>query len=116
MGQADFRYGNPLMIDYTPAANIAIGQVVLLGNTAGLCTIVAHSAIESGKLGAAGAGGGVYDVVSLQNSANGTKVWWDDAADKVTTTSTNNALFGFIVSGGGAGANTTVSVLHKPYV
>jgi predicted RecA/RadA family phage recombinase len=116
MGQADFRYGDPLMIDYTPAANVALGEVVLFGNTAGVCTIVAHSAIETSKLGAAAAGGGVYDVVSLQNSTNGTKVWWDDAANKVTTTSTNNALFGFIVSGGGAGANTTVQALHEPYV
>lgn len=60
-----------------------------------------------------------FEIKSLKErisliDANGTKVWWDDSVDKVTTTSTNNALFGFIVSGGGAGANTTVKALHQP--
>ena len=116
MGQADFRHGNPLMIDYTPAANAAVGEVILMGNTTGLTCVVAHGALTTGVLNAVAAGGGVYDVVSLENSANGTKVWWDNAADKVTTTSTNNALFGFIVSGGSAGVNTVVKALHEPYV
>jgi predicted RecA/RadA family phage recombinase len=116
MPQATFRHGDPLMIDYTPAANAAAGDVVLLGNTAGICCVIAHDPLVSATPAAVAAGGGVYDVVSLQNSANGTKVWWDDSADKVTTTSTNNALFGFIVSGGSAGANTTVKALHQPYV
>jgi hypothetical protein len=66
--------------------------------------------------GAVAAGGGIYDVVNLNNAADYAKVWWDDSANKVTTTSTNNALFGFIVSGGGGGANTTAQALHKPYV
>lgn len=104
------------MVDYTPAANAANGDVILLGNTTGLTCGVAHHDLENGVLGSISAGGGVYDCVSLQNSANYTKVWWDDTNNKVTTTSTNNALFGYIVSGGSAGANTTVSVLHKPYV
>ena len=116
MAQTVFRHGDPLMIDYTPAANAVVGDVILMGNTAGVCCVVAHNDLVSGALSAVAAGGGVYDVTSLQNNANGTKVWWDDSADKVTTTSTNNALFGFIVHGGGAGANTTVKALHQPYV
>lgn len=116
MAQAIFRHGQPVMVDYTPAANAVNGDVLLLGNTAGLTCGVAHQDLTDAVLGAISAGGGVYDCVSLQNSANYTKVWWDDTNNKVTTTSTNNALFGFIVAGGGAGANTTVSVLHQPYV
>lgn len=116
MAQATFRHGDPIMVDYTAAANITSGDVVLLGNTTGLTCGVAHADITNTYLGAISAGGGVYDCTSLENSANYTKVWWDDSANKVTTTSTNNALFGFIVDGGSAGANTTVSVLHKPYV
>jgi hypothetical protein len=42
-------------------------------------------------------------------------VFWDDSANKVTTVSTNNAQFGYIVAGGGGGANSTAKALHKPY-
>jgi predicted RecA/RadA family phage recombinase len=116
MAQADFRHGAPVMVDYTPGSNVTAGDVVLLGNTTGLTCGVAHNDITASTVGAIAGGGGVYLCTSLQNSANYTKVWWDDTNNKVTTTSTNNALFGFIVDGGSAGANTSVSVLHKPYV
>jgi predicted RecA/RadA family phage recombinase len=117
MAQATFRHGVPLMVDYTPSgADVAAGDVVLIGNTAGWTCGVAHLDIEDGVLGALAAGGGVYEVVNLNNAANGTKVYWDNTNDKVTTTSTNNAQFGFIVSRGGGGANTNCLALHKPYV
>lgn len=117
MADATFRHGDPVMVDYTPAAgNIATGQVVLAGNTTGLTCLIAHKDIENTVLGAMAAGGGVYDVINLNNAANYTKIWWDDSANKVTTTSTNNALFGFIVAAGGGGANTNCRALHKPYV
>lgn len=105
------------MVDYTPAAgNLAEGAVVLVGNTAGWTCGIAHSPIANNALGALAAGGGVYDVINLNNAANGAKVYWDNSAKKVTTTSTNNATFGFVVAGGGGGANTTCRALHKPYV
>jgi hypothetical protein len=117
MAEATFRHGNPVMIDYTPAAgNISAGQVVLYGNTAGLTCLIAHRDIENAVLGAMAAGDGVYDVINLNNAANGAKVWWDDTNNKVTTVSTNNALFGFIAASGGGGANSTCRALHKPYV
>lgn len=117
MAEATFRTGDPIMVNYTPAAgNISAGQVVIVGNTTGWTCGVAHKDIENTKLGALAAGGGVYDVVNLDNAANGTKVYWDDSAAKVTTTSTNNALFGFVVSGGGGGANTTCRAIHEPFV
>jgi len=104
------------MIDYTPGANVTAGDVVLLGNTTGLTCGVVHTDTESGILGAIAAGGGVYDAVNLNNAATYAKVWWDDTNNKVTTVSTNNALFGFIVDDGAGGANSTCRVLHKPYV
>lgn len=117
MAQATFRHGDPVMIDYTPASgNVTAGDVILAGNTTGLCTVVAHMDIVNNTLGAVAAGGGVYDVTNLNNAANYAKVWWDDSANKVTTTSTNNALFGFVVSGGAGGANTTCQAIHVPYV
>jgi hypothetical protein len=116
MPQVTFRHGEPAMVDYTPGANVAAGEVVILGNTAGLTCGVVHVDTASGKLGAVAAGGGVYDCVNLNNAANYAKVYWDNATDKVTTVSTNNALFGFVVAAGGGGANSTCRVLHKPYV
>ncbi len=122
MATATFRHGEPTMIDHTPSAgDIAAGDIVLLGtigaNTGGTGALacVAHLPIANNALGAVAVGGGVYDIISLQNSVLGTRVWWDDATPtKVTTTSTNNALFGIVVDNAGGGANTVCRVLHAP--
>lgn len=123
MADTTFRHGSPLMIDYTPSSgNVALGEVVLLGsvtaNTAGTgaLALIAHHDITNNTKGAMAVGGGVYDVVNLNNAANGAKVFWDDTNNKVTTVSTNNALFGFVAEGGGGGANTTCTALHWPLV
>lgn len=114
---ATFRHGSVESYgDYTPSAGaVDAGDVVVLGNTAGLTCGIAHLDIPNGELGALALGGGIYDVVMLGNYAPWTKVYWDASVSKVTTTSTNNALFGFLVEGN-TGANTTVEALHKPYV
>lgn len=113
--EATFRHGDPTMVDYTPAAgDVAAGQVVLAGNTAGLTTLVAHVSIANNTLGALAAGGGVYDVTNLNNAANYAKVYWDDANSKITTVSTNMALFGYVVENGGGGANSVCRALHVP--
>lgn len=117
MAEAIMRHGNPRMIEYTPAAGaVDAGDVVILGNTAGLTCGIAHLDIPNAIQGALAVGGGVYEVVNLDNAANYAKVWWDNSAKKVTTTSTNNALFGFVTEDGGRGANTNCRVLHEPYV
>jgi hypothetical protein len=115
---AKFRHGEPVMLDYTPTTgNVAAGQVVLLGNTAGLTCGVAHKDIANNAVGALAGGGGVYEVLNLNNAADNAKVWWDATNTKVTTVSTNNALFGFIIVGtGGLGANSVCRALHFPYV
>ena len=117
MASATFRSGTPQMVDYTPGANVAAGDVVLLGNSAGITCGVAHVPIANGVLGALAVRGGIYEMINLNNAANYAKVYWDPATPtKVTTTSTNNAMFGFIASGGGGGANSTCRVLHEPLV
>ncbi len=117
MADTTFRHGNPTFIDYTPTGgNVAAGEVILAGNTAGLTCVVAHEPITNNTAGAVAAHGGIYDVVNLNNVANYAKVWWDNSANKVTSVSTNNALFGFVVSGGGGGANTTCQAQHLPGV
>jgi hypothetical protein len=110
------------MVDYTPSGgNVSAGDVVLIGsvtaNTGGTGAIaaVAHKDITNSTLGALSVGGGVYDVVNLNNAANGAVVYWDDTNDKVTTVSTNNAVFGYIVDDGAGGANSTARALHHPF-
>lgn len=124
MADSIFRHGSPVMVDYTPASgNIALGEVVVLGsvtaNTSGTGALAAvcHRPITNSTLGALAAGGGVYDMVNLNNAATGAKVYWDiqNNTRKVTSVSTNNALFGWIVAEGAAGANTNCKVLHAPY-
>lgn len=117
MASATYRQGDPQMIDYTPTSgNVSAGDVILAGNTTGLTCLIAHTDITNNTLGAVAAGNGIYSVTNLNNAANYAKVWWDATNSKVTTTSTNNALFGFVVGGGSGGANTTCYVIHKPYV
>lgn len=117
MADALLRNGDPTFIDYTPSGgNVAAGDVVLFGNTAGLTCVVAHEPITNNTAGAVACGGGIYDVVMLSNIAAGGKAYWDDTNNKLTSTSTNNALFGFVVGNGGAGANATVQALHFPFI
>ena len=122
MADTTYRHGNPVMIDYTPSGgDVAVGQVVLIGSVVansageGAMACICHRPIANNEQGALAAGGGVYDVVNLNNAANGDKVYWEDTNNKVTTVSTNNAVFGFIVTNGGGGANSTARALHKPY-
>lgn len=117
MAEATLRHGEPMSVDYTPAAGaLTAGQVVLTGNTAGWTLGIARKDIPNSTLGALACFGGVWDVINLNNAANYAKVWWDDANNKVTTVSTNNALFGFIVEGGAGGANSTAGAFLNPFV
>lgn len=119
MADTTFRHGSPVMIDYTPTGgDVAAGQVIQLTDSAsntvevGLSLGIAHVDITNNTQGAIAAGGGVYDVVNLDNAADYATVYWNDSTNKVTTVSTNNALFGAIVSGGGGGANSSARALH----
>lgn len=115
-GEAILRHGDPVMIDFTPASgDVSAGDVVLLGNTAGLACGVAHVDIPNGAKGALGSGGGVYEIKNIDNAANYAKVWWDDSDKGGTTTSTNNSQFGYIVRDGGGGANSQCFAKHVPY-
>jgi predicted RecA/RadA family phage recombinase len=114
--EARFVNNDPKTAKHTAAADIDAGEVVLIGNTTGLTCGVAHQPIANAAVGTLAVGGGTYEVVNLDNAANGAKVWWDNTNNKVTTTSTNNALFGFIVADGAGGANTNCYALHEPYV
>lgn len=113
--EVTFRHGEPRMIDYTPGSgNVASGEVVMLGNTTAPACGVAHHAITNSTKGSLAIGGGVYEAVNLNNSADYALVYWDQATNKVTSVSTNNAQFGFIVRDGAGGANSNALVFHWP--
>lgn len=122
MAEATFRHGDPIMIDYTPTGgNVAAGAVIELVNAAsntveiGAALGISHRPIVNNELGALAVGHGVYDVTNLNNAANYAVVYWSASVSKVTTVSTNNAMFGFIVDNGGGGANSTARALHIGY-
>jgi hypothetical protein len=124
MADTTFRHGDPTLVDYTPASGaIAVGEVVVIGsvtaNTSGTgaLALVCHRPIANSTLGALATQGGVYDVINLNNAATGAKVYWDvvNNTRKVTSVSTNNAVFGWIVAEGAGGANTTAKAYHNPF-
>lgn len=116
MANSYFRHGSPVMVDYTPSAGaVNAGDMVLLGNTTGVTLGIAHNDIANSTLGALAAGGGVYKAQVASNYAAWTLVYKPAGNSILTTTSTNNAPFGFTVEASGA-ANSWVNVLHHPYV
>ena len=117
MANATFRKGDYKTRKHTAASDISAGDVELLGNTAGLTNGIAHADIANGAVGTLAIGGGIYEMLNLNNAADGEKVYYDPATPtKVTTVSTNNSMFGFITENGGGGANSSCLVLHHPYV
>lgn len=77
-------------IDYTPAADVAAGQVVVQGELVG----VAKIDIKANTLGAL-AVTGVFDFPKATGAstaiAEGVDVYWDDAANEATTNSDTGA-------------------------
>lgn len=109
--EAEFRNGAPLMTDYTPIAAIAAGEVVVVG----ALTAIAHQAISANALGALAVGGGVYRCVADGAIASGTKVYWNDAANKITTTAIGNTVFGYVAPGSSSAADgDLIDVVHTP--
>ena len=124
MADAVFRSGEPTTVKHTPSGgDVALGQVVPLVTVAanntglGLTLGIAAVAIANGVLGALSFGG-VWDVVAGANLANWAPVYWDDSANKVTNTSTNNSFFGYVTdrnSASGDVTNSTIACLCWPF-
>ncbi|MCK6458128.1 MAG: DUF2190 family protein [Phycisphaerae bacterium] len=107
MPQAVFRHeGNP--IDYTPGADVAAGDVVVIGELVG----VAKLDIKANALGAL-AVSGVFDFAKATGVGTaisaGANCYWDDANNVATTTATDNKLIGKCVKAA-ADADATVRV------
>lgn len=114
MATLTYRYGTPLMLDHTPAAAIANGEVVALG--AGLACGVSHMEMAAGELkkGALAVGGAVYEGVAAGNYDAWVVIYWDVAAGKFTTTSSGNLKFGYTTQP--TTADEPTECLHDPRV
>ncbi len=107
MAQAIFRHDGG-SIDYTPAADVAAGDVIVQGELVG----VAKLDIKANTLGAL-AVAGVFDFAKATGGGTaitaGANVYWDDTNNVVTTTATGNKLIGKCVKAA-ADADATVRV------
>jgi predicted RecA/RadA family phage recombinase len=94
------------LIDYTPSAAVAAGDVVVLNDL----VTVAPVAIAANALGAV-AVDGVWSMPKASGAiGQGALVYWDATAGNITTTATNNKRAGKAAAAAVSGA-TTVQVL-----
>jgi predicted RecA/RadA family phage recombinase len=112
-GKAIYVSGTPDVIDYTPGADVAAGDVVVLGNR----PYVAHQAIPANTLGSLAAGGCVYDLIkdgtSGPNITQGQEVFWITGSTLATNVAGTNPHFGPAVAAAGASVDR-VRTLHAP--
>jgi predicted RecA/RadA family phage recombinase len=85
-------------IDHTPEADVAAGDVVVLGNIVG----VAKLDIPANTLGALSLTG-IYAVVKDTTAIGlGTQVYWDATNKKATATATDNTALGLAIRASGS--------------
>lgn len=96
MADATFKHGSPRMVEYTPVADIAAGDVVVTDNT----PRVAHLPIATGVQGSLAAAGGVYEMAGDAAIDADVVVYWDVSASKVSESADTgtNVMFGFTVT------------------
>lgn len=119
--EAAFHHGEYDTMPYTPSGGaVDAGDMVLVGtitaNTAGTGGLlgIAHRDIANSVEGTLAVGGGVYDCVIASNYASGVKLYKPSGNAILTTTSTNNAQFGYLLESAAA-ANAVCQVVHAPY-
>lgn len=109
--EAAIRYGKPNFVDHTPVSAVAAGEVVVVGEL----NLICHTAIPAGVLGALACGGGVYKAQAAAAITSGAKVYWDNTANRVTTTVGSNKVLGWLCPySSAAAANDFVEFLHDP--
>ena len=97
------------MVDHAPAAAVAAGDVLVLGDA----VRIADRDIPANVLGALAAGDGVYREVAKAAEAigDGDAVYWDAGNARLTTAATGNAAFGKAVGSYAAG-DATMTAHH----
>jgi predicted RecA/RadA family phage recombinase len=98
-------------IDYVPTADVAAGQVVIIGELVG----VAHAPIAAGELGALTVRG-VFAFAKATGGgtaiAAGTKVYWNDTTNVATTEATGNVYLGKAVAAASDSADRVLVLLQ----
>lgn len=107
---AIYRYGPAQPVPYTAGADIPAGKVLIVGET----LRISHQPILNGDEGTLYCGGGIYDVVSTGNYADGLHVYWNDTTKKITSTGAANLYFGIMVGAGTTDAVCRVQHLPAP--
>ncbi len=98
-------------IDFTPAENIAAGDVLVIADLIG----VAKLDIQAHTLGAL-AVVGVFDIVKAAGDIRaGATVYWDAGAKKATLVSGSNHYLGKAISASSTGDETVRVLLNAPY-
>lgn len=113
-----FRDGKPQAFDHTPAAAVAAGDVVLIGNV----PFVAHHEIKANKKGSIFLGGeGLYEGEAAKAFSEGDKAYWDAAAgtdgqfSHTPGTGETFQHFGTVAPGeSAAAAGDVIRVIHDP--
>lgn len=95
------------MVDYTPAAAVSAGDVVIVGGL----TLIAHNDIAASKLGAIGGGNAVYKATADGAIGAGRRVFWDTSAKKVTLTSSGNRFLGYAINAASADGDI-IDIMH----
>ena len=104
--EGEFRnYGREM--DYTPAAVVSAGQVVVLNDMIG----VAKKDIEASRKGSL-ALEGIFRMAKDDSSGSaialGKLVYWDDANNVVTETASTHVKFGYVVAAAADGDDTVI--------
>lgn len=91
------------IMDYTAAADLAVGVGVLIGARLGV-TLVAIANTKTGSV----AMEGVWTLPKLSTDvmAQGALLYWDNTNKRLTTTSAGNTLAGYCMLAAGNGATT----------
>lgn len=109
VGFASFRHGDPVFVDYTPAAQVNAGDVILVNDT----PRVAHRDIAPNEFGSLAAIGGVYEMTVDVATPADKKVYWDPVNHWVSTTAGALKVFGVTVTAT-VGAAQLAYVRHDP--
>jgi predicted RecA/RadA family phage recombinase len=109
VGFASFRHGDPIFVDYMPAAPVNAGDVIVTNDT----PRVAHHDFATGELASLAAIGGVYEMVVDVATPADKKVYWDPVNHWVTATAGTLKVFG-VLETGTVGAAQLAFVRHDP--
>lgn len=96
------------VLDHTPAADVANGAMVVIGSRVG----IALNAIPANTTGALAVAGVFTYAKAAGAISQGDALYYDAAADVLTTTATDNTAAGYAAADAVAGAETVNVALN----